>query len=230
VTGAVTAAAARVRSARFTMTETLGTTTFTHTGARTFAGPRRAVLTGELGADGPYEVRQLDGLLYVRMPLLENELGRPWVRLDHLSGILAGRWRDLVALLRQRVDLSAQAAPATAAALLAGTRSLENAGVRTVRGVRTTQYVGTLDLAAAGRRPELRAALAALGDGRPVTGVTVQLDVGPRSLPVRLVVDLQSAYGHGHVVVDYLRFDVPVRVVVPPRSQVDDLGLLLVGS
>jgi hypothetical protein len=230
VTAPVTAAAARIRSARFTMSETLGATTFTHTGARTFTGRRLALLTGELGGDGRYELRQVGGLLYVRMPLLQNEFGRPWVRLDHLSGILAGQSRDLVALLRQRVNLTSQAGPATAAALLAGTTSLESGGVRTVHGVRVQQYAGTLDVAAAAREPALRATLAALGDGRPVTEVNVQLAVGPRSLPVRLVVDFQSAYGHGHVVVDYLRYDVPVRVVVPPPSQVDDLGVMLVGS
>lgn len=183
------------------------------------------------GGDQPLEVVVDGATAYLRLPLLEPLTGT--------SGWLAADRAALDAMDDAALFGATTADPSSALEVLRGSSDdLEVVGREELRGVPTTRYRTTVDLAdALAAAPEM----ARLLDGEP-TGLPVDLGAVPvdvwldeAGLVHRLVVAVQPAAGDGPPVTATLTLDLfdhglPVDIAVPPAAEVtpadDVLGAL----
>jgi hypothetical protein len=190
------------------------------------------------GTDSLMEIR-LDGTtMYMRMPLLEGMLGKPWVKMDleelaaqqGMSSMFPGgqaattdpsQWLDL---------------------LLGASESVEELGTEEVRDVETTHYRAVLDLDAYGEElpEEERAAYEeAIGQlsGFGLSSLPVDVWVDSDGLIRRYTLDLDvpsSAEVPGgmtmNLALDLYDFGTEVEVEAPPAGQVADFAELMTGA
>jgi hypothetical protein len=181
---------------------------------------------------GEAEVEMIvDGVvLYLKMPFLTNALAptRPWIKLDLAAAARANRTD-----LGQLTQLS-QGDPTQALELLRGvTRDVTERGEEVVRGVATTRYEATLDLARVARevsdetRPSMQSLIAQARSSDMKADVWI--DAAGRLRRISYDVGVVSA-GEGTtapdsmtVVIELYDFGVGVDVVPPPEDRVVDL-------
>jgi hypothetical protein len=148
-TAAAVSRAAALTSARATFTTQVSGLTTVFGRVSEQLRPQRATLTMTTvdGSDrfGVTEV-VTDSAVFLRAPGLANSVGKPWISVS-LPGLTADP--ALVGLYQT------DAIPTVDAALVGTATAVRSTGVRTVDGVRTTRYVGTIDPAEALKRLSL---------------------------------------------------------------------------
>lgn len=193
----------------------------------------------ELG-DVRMDMRLVGAKLYLRLP---KELtgaiapgGKQWLGIDLGASLERAGLSGL--------DFTQQQDPAQALRFLrAASADVKEAGSATVKGVRTTRYVGRLDLRRAldqgldrlelpeAERQKARAGMEAMLDQLGSNGLPFEVFVGADGLLRRLTMDLRLKMGGESigmaVRMDYFDFGVEVDVEAPPARDVfDATGLL----
>ena len=174
-----------------------------------------------------------DGVLYERLPKAAH-MGTPWIKFD-LSSAFAGLGQTGPFGLGD---------PEQNVSFLAGATKAIDRGTGTVRGTRVERYRVKIDLARAARRlgPTLHVGFqeieAMLGGTTLPADVFVDSAGRLRRMHVRFILD-PSAFGDGTQAPRVVRFDetvdlfdfgVPVRVTLPPTSQVTDVTGMVGGQ
>jgi hypothetical protein len=100
-----------------------------------------AQLRMEVPQEGPFEMRMVQGVLYLKGGGISNDEAKPWVKIDLAdpSNPLAGFYEQIVANVN----------PAQAAKMFEAVTELENKGEEEVDGLDTTHYRVTVDMAKA---------------------------------------------------------------------------------
>ncbi len=187
---------------------------------------------GDSGA-GSAEVRVVDGVFYMDLGDLGAEAeeltdGKRWLKLD-VSG--------LTGMLGDGAVSSESSNPVDGLEALRGVSSdVTEVGTDTLRGVETTHYRATIDLAKAlaDAPPEARADARELLDdaGAPTIPVDVWLDAQDRVRKYTMQVD-GAAFGSERstvaVTYEFYDFGAPVDVSAPPADEVADLGSMFEG-
>lgn len=226
------ARAADAGSARFEMTFSLpqGTAgTITASGVVDFGNDDMQMTMDMSGLAGAasnvsYEARLVDGVMYMNLggALAGGSLPagtKPWIKLDPSSLGVTGS------------QLDEQQNPADFLASLKGIADIHEVGHETIRGVATTEYDGTVDLAkaldrvGADARDRLQRALSAME-----TSVPVKVWVDDEGLPRRMQLDISVQGMSMSMSMDFYDYGVPVDLSAPPADQVGDMSSLLGGS
>lgn len=177
-----------------------------------------------LVAGGSGEIRLVDGVYFVRVAGLTEQLGREWVRIDP-DGALATLARDSGLQAAVGAELPALLD------LLDGARDARRVGRAPVGGVQTTHYTAALDVRRAARRAEgptresLERLAGRLADG--VLPIEVWLDDDDRvrrvTLPdAQLPGGAQEEPPRMHTVIELSDFGLDVDVQAPPPEAVID--------
>lgn len=82
--------------------------------------------------------------VYMKMAILQQELGKPWVRLSYAE-LRQATGLDLGQLVQQIQDYN----PMVQTQMLAGAKDVKTVGTQTIDGVKTTEYTGTYAISAA---------------------------------------------------------------------------------
>jgi hypothetical protein len=201
---------------------------------------QRASMTMDLGMlGGTMDLIVADGVTYMRSPMLGRHVDTDWVSMDlaELSPVAAAQFSE---------GFGGATEASSYAALLAGVVDAHVEGHEVVGGVRTTHYVGTVDVVKASE------ALAKIvGDEvghdaeEQLERTILQLKVmGLRRVPFeawvdddgllrreRFTMDLGMFPGAGdatmEMTMDLSGYGEPVDIEVPPRSQVTDITELI---
>lgn len=187
---------------------------------------------GASGA-GRAEVRVVDGVFYMDLGDLGDEAeeltdGKRWLKLD-FSGLAGMLGDDAVS--------SESSNPVDGLEALRGVSSdVTEVGTETLRGVETTHYRATIDLAKAladapaGARDGARDLLERAGT--PTIPVDVWLDAQDRVRKYTMQVDGSSFGAESSsvaVTYEFYDFGAPVDVSAPPADEVADLGSMFEG-
>lgn len=239
--GVIKAALAKTvstKSARFSMSMTIqapdGGGRITGSGLMSLEKPLgRFFMDFSEIADSPFqgraEARLVDGVMYMKFPGLEAETGgKQWLKLD-LAALMKGEGLDLA-------QLQAQDPTQTLAYLESVSGDVRRLGADRVRGVETTRYSASIDL---------QKALDSITKGEGSAAEELLEEAGLKTLPTEvwidgegllrkmaLVMDLSKipdAGGAGTATIEMEVYDygVPVKVSVPPSSQVIDFAQML---
>jgi hypothetical protein len=167
-----------------------------------------------------YEVRMVDGVMYMNLGALAGSglpAGtKPWIKLDPSS------------LGVSQSQLDQQQNPADFLDSLAGIADIREAGHERIRGVDTTEYDGTVDLAQALDRagPDVRSrlqkALSAMEASVPVK-VWVDGDGLPRRMEMAIDVQKMSMT----MTMEFYDYGVKIDVAPPPADEVGDMSSLV---
>jgi hypothetical protein len=193
---------------------------------------RRGRLTMNIDRSGRMEL-VLDGVvIYLRMPALTRALPevKPWIQFDlRRAGKLAGL--DLAAL----IDLGQQQDPARSLQQLQAARRVQEVGKEVVRGVETTHYRMTIDLAQQARllQREYPAAARTVRRTIQLTGqrrVPMEVWIGGDQLVRRMkwsqrVPEVKRA--STTIIMELYDFGSTVDVKLPPRAKVTTFEQLL---
>jgi hypothetical protein len=171
--------------------------------------------------DVTYEARMVDGVVYMNIgsALAGASLPdgmKPWIKVDPSS----------VGVSRSQLDQSQN--PADLLESLKGVADIREVGHDTVRGVDTTEYAGTVDLAKAldragsDVRSRLQKALSAME-----TSVPVKVWVDDEGLPRRMQMDISVQGMSMSMTMEFYDYGTPVDVAAPPASEVGDMSSLI---
>ena len=194
----------------------------------------RMDLAGSLGlgrsGGGGAEVRVVDGVFYMDLGDLGDDIpeltdGKRWLKLD-LSG--------LTDMLGDAAASSESSNPVDGLEALRGVSSdVTEVGTETVRGVETTHYRATIDLAKAlaDAPADARDGAQDLLDraGTPTIPVDVWLDAQDRVRKYTMQLDSESNGATVAVTYEFYDFGAPVDVTAPPADEVADLGSVFEG-
>ena len=201
---------------------------------------QRASMTMDLGLlGGTMDMVVAEGIVYMRSPMMGGQVDTPWVRMD-LAEVNPAAAAQLSGGMGGATDASSYAA------LLAGVVDAREDGREVVGGVETTRFVGTIDVVKAAR-----GVAAIVGDElgpdaqEQLERSMLQLKVlGLRMIPFEAWVDdegllrrerfsmdlglMPGAQGGSiEMTMDFSDYGEPVRIEVPPKSQVTDITKLL---
>jgi hypothetical protein len=170
--------------------------------------------------------------MYLQLPESERAAvaaetgGRSWLEIS-FAAIAKQTGVDLSALMQQQGGQD----PASSLRLLAQAGSFHLVGTEPVRGVMTTHYSGTVDLAAAMRQKstDLAATNRVLKDYSS-THVPVDVWLDADGVPRRMTQTLSmKTPGTMTMSMEFYDFGAPVSVVAPPANDVYDAGQALGG-
>jgi hypothetical protein len=82
--------------------------------------------------------------IYMKMAILQRELGKPWVKLSYAE-LRQATGLNLGQLVQQVQDYN----PMVQTQMLAGAKNVKTVGTQTIDGVKTTEYTGTYAMSAA---------------------------------------------------------------------------------
>ena len=199
-------------------------------------------LFDRLGGGGVIEQRIVGRVVYTKLPARILRAGGLPATVQWLSLDPQGVGGEPTALSQAQADPAGQLA--FVAAISTDVRRI---GTASVRGVRSTHYLATIDLGPEGRGGRGRAAvgeklsqLGALVRSRRLT-VDVWVDGAGRARRVVVSVPLSPKSGAGAVAglgvdatmriqADFYAFGAPVRVAAPPRAQVRPFSTLRIGA
>ena len=195
---------------------------------------------GQEAPDAQAEVVFDDYVLYMRFPLLSQTLpgGKPWVKID-LEELNKQRGVDL----GQLSQLSWSDPSQTLALLKATSGEIEEVGQEDVRGVETTRYRLTVDLAKvadaapAASRDQVRASMRRLIEQTRTRTIPVQVWIDDDGLLRRQRMSMKYAVPSGAsgqpqqaemtMTTELFDFGTKVDAQVPPAAQVADLADLI---
>ncbi len=157
---------------------------------------------------------------YLRIPALEGQLGKPWLKLP-LADIAALSGVDLSQLTAQ----AQQGNPMAYLELLRNAADLEVVGEETVSGVATTHYQGSVDYdATLGQlTPELRAQLEQQLGAAGIETVKVDVWIDVDGTMWQLAQHSQTPAGPVAVTMRIEEYGVPVEVTPPADDETVDL-------
>jgi hypothetical protein len=176
-----------------------------------------ARLSMKAANEGAFEVRIVDGVLYIKGKGLSSDPAKPWLEFDMSdpSNPLAGFYEQIVANVN----------PAQSAQMFEAVTELDNKGTETIDGIDTTRYEVTVDMEKA----------------LELSGVTDSLGVDPRQLsnqiPDEITYDVWLETDTALMVrmamqMEGMEFDMrfsdwgkPVSVEAPPSGQVIEFDL-----
>ncbi len=194
-------------------------------------GALAGLLAGASG--GPQVPSAIDvvvarSVFYARLPALAEQVkpGAEWIKVDPRT-LPAGTTGGA------NVGQLAQVSPAQLLAAARRSIKTKRLGSATVRGVRTTRYRTTVDLArlaAALPKPERAGFLSSLRQlGLKTLPIDAWVDGSGyvRRLSTAFAVKAQGTPSSVRVTVDLYDFNKPVRVTVPPQEKTADAGQLL---
>jgi hypothetical protein len=187
-----------------------------------------ASATQSLGS-GSLRMEELfkSSVAYVGSPLFANKLpgGARWMKIDF------GRFAQAIGLNLQQLA-SGQSNPAQLLQFLRATSGVSRSGGATVRGVPTTRYRATIDLAKAAdvlpasNRDQARAALKKLIAQSGLSAIPVEVWVDAHKTVRRLTMDLSAAASGQrftvHFEVELFDFGPTPPVTTPSESEVFD--------
>jgi hypothetical protein len=161
-------------------------------------------------------------VLYMKMPQLARQTGKPWIKID-----LSKPNKKLGIDIDQLMQQAQQSDPSDGLRMLQAAGDIERVGTETIRGIKTTRYEGTVDL---------RKVLAQLGSEQRKQAQALLTEAGATTMDVEVWVDdegltrrLTQSYdtkqaGSITMTMDVLGYNVPVSVQAPPASQVIDVS------
>lgn len=175
------------------------------------------------GQQSPYNLGYATFILvgtsmYMRIPLLRQTYPtlKPWVKIDLRRAARSGG-------LDSFLQFGAGGDPATVLGYLKGVGKLEKKGTEDVRGVSTTHYSGTIDVAKLKGGQELRRLTAE--DKLPVD-VWVDKDGYVRREQWKEKVDFGNQKSEIDLKLELFDFGAPVQAEAPPAADVTDLTKL----
>lgn len=160
--------------------------------------------------------------LYMKMPLLAGQLGKPWLEMKFSEMKAAGF--DFKQLMAQ----SQQMQPAQYLQQLAASGDVKDVGTETVNGIKTTHYAGTVSIQdqlshfSGSVRSQMQSYIAKTG----WTGAEIDVWLDGNGLVRRLHSSSVGGKGSMSITLDVLAYGVSVNVTPPPASQVADMGQL----
>ena len=155
--------------------------------------------------------------IYMQLPPLARELGKPWLRLT-FSELKGASGVDLGQLTQQAENDS----PMLQTQMLAAAQHVRMAGMQTIGGVKTTEYTGSYPLSAAlaklpaSVRGQMRSQLRSMG--LTSARFTVWLDAQHHAR--KLVVAEHGTSQQTTMTMQVTSINQPVKVSLPPASQV----------
>jgi hypothetical protein len=161
--------------------------------------------------------------MYVKMPMLADQLGKPWFELK-FSDIKAASGLDFGQLTSQAQQMQ----PAQYIEQLAASGDVRAVGTETVNGIRTTHYSGSVSIEESlshyseAMRRQLETTMKQSG----FTGSDIDVWLDDKGLVRRVRSSAVGGKGTFSLSMDVLAYGVPVDVTPPPASQVADLGQL----
>jgi hypothetical protein len=161
--------------------------------------------------------------MYVKMPMLADQLGKPWFEIK-FSDIKAASGLDLGQLTSQAQQMQ----PAQYIEQLAASGDVRAVGTETVNGIRTTHYSGSVSIEESlshyseAMRRQLETTMKQSG----FTGSDIDVWLDDKGLVRRVRSSAVGGKGTFSLSMDVLAYGVPVDVTPPPASQVADLGQL----
>jgi LppX_LprAFG lipoprotein len=176
-----------------------------------------AQLTMEASDEGTFEVRIVDGVLYIKGQGLSSDPAKPWLEFDMTdpSNPLAGFYEQIVANVN----------PAQSAKMFEAVTELENKGTEQVDGIDATRYEVTVDMDKAlelsGVADDLGVDPRQLGNQIPAEityDVWLETDT---ALMVRMAMEMQGMQLDLH----FSDWGKPVSVEAPPSNQVIEFDL-----
>lgn len=174
------------------------------------------------GLEVPGGLRMImqDRTMYLRMDLLKTLLGvtKPWVRIDlDKAGEQSGVDVDQLLDQARRVDLQ------TSVKMLTSSADARAVGTETVGGVETTRYTGTFKAEDAVRlfEPEMQEKVRQ--NLYAAESMTFDIWVDQENLPRKLTMTGDADGGKVDVTMTFSDFNEPVKVKIPPASQVGEL-------
>jgi hypothetical protein len=213
--------AVHIKSMSLSLSGQVGATALRESGVITATPPVRGQLSITVPHLGALQVRLVGSTFYMQIPGMAAQTGKSWVSLSLADASKVGGLD-----LSHVFDQAAQSGPAQALTLLSRAGTVRNLGPETIRGVKTTHYSGTVNLAKiiAELAPALSAQLRPMASQLGVT--TLQIDLWLRAdlLPVRVVEAYPSKLGAVRVQLDVLGYNVPVTVTAPPASDTVDFA------
>jgi len=161
--------------------------------------------------------------MYFKAPSLGKEFGKKWAKIEFSSlkepggASFAQIWQDL-----QNNDFANQAQ------LLSATKNAHVVGKQTVDGVPTTEYAGSITVAEGLKAlpPRLRKDLGPqLKAMEANTRINFRLWIDDQN-QMRKLAEVETVHGQViHTTIDVTGINQPVRIAVPPASQVMTTGL-----
>jgi len=174
-----------------------------------------------------HSVGDIDALItpdamYMKMPMLAAQLGKPWIEIKFSELKAAGF--DF----KQFTSQAQQMQPSQYIAQLTQSGDVHVVGTETVNGVSTTHYAGTVSMhdELSHYSPQLRAELQPMLDKAGFTSSVIDIWLDGKGLVRRVKTSAQGGKGTFAFSMDVLAYGVPVDVTPPPASQVADMGQL----
>ncbi len=218
------ATAKKVTSSELTLTAVTSAGTVT-ADAQVGYRPTRMSLTmsGLSGDSGTVKQILVGTTMYLQMPMLTKQTGKPWAKID-LSDPTLTKGLNLSSLLGQ----AQQVDPGQSLQLLEKSANLTLVGTESVSGVSTRHLKGTVDVASTLSQysPELTKQLTAMLSDGQMGPVTLDVWIDGDNLPRKTVQTLSVAGSPTTVTLLVKSYNKPVTVTVPPAAQVVDLAEL----
>jgi LppX_LprAFG lipoprotein len=155
--------------------------------------------------------------LYLKMPALAQQLGKPWVKFS-FAELQSGTGISLTQIIQQ----AQQNNPLVQMQMLAGAKNVRVAGHQVLDGVRTTHYTGTYTVAAAlarlpsSLRATERKGLQTLG----VTSVQFSVWIDGQHQARKIVAYETGTSEHATVTLTVTGINQPITVTLPAAGQV----------
>jgi len=162
----------------------------------------------------------VDKMLYLKIPALAEQAGKPWVgfSLDQLGKATGIDVKGME-------DQGHQADPALNAKMLTASKDVHSVGKETVDGVSTTHYQGTIALTEAlnklgtDERAQAQKIFGQTGLDKLSFNTWIADDQLPRKMTLATP---QGAKVQFNTTMNYTDFNAPVSITAPPKSQVAD--------
>ena len=155
--------------------------------------------------------------VYIKMPALQRELGKPWLKMS-FSRLKGASGMNLGQLIQQAESDS----PLLQTRMLAAASHVAVVGTRTVGGVATTEYTGTYPIAAAlaklpaSLRGQMRQHLQSMG----LTSARFTVWIDAQHLARKLIVDEHGSAQQMTMNMQVTSVNQPVKISFPAHGQI----------
>lgn len=181
-----------------------------------------SINAGAMNIPGGMREVLVDDTLYLKMPQLARQTGKPWVKMS-LKDLGSRAGLNLSQLMGQ----ASQSNPADQVKKLLASKDIHKVGSEVIGGVQTVHYAGSVSAAEAMAQadPRLRE-LGKIDEAAGVTSTDYDLWVGPDSLPRQIIAKTATAHGPVSLTVTYSDYGAPVSISAPPAGQVGEMPSL----
>jgi hypothetical protein len=215
-----------VNSAAFTLNvQTTGTT------SENMAGSMKVRIHPSLLADADFSTLTVNGrsvpggiheilnsqTIYMKMAILQQQLGKPWVRLP-FSELRQATGVNFGQLIQQAENNN----PMVQTQMLAGAKNVKKVGTQTIDGVMTTEYTGsyTMQAALAKLPPSFRSLVQKQDQSMGLGTVQFKVWIDAQHQARKLITVQHGSSGQITVTMQITGINQPVSVTYPPASEV----------